>query len=246
MPRSRFFTTIAGGALAISLLGACSAESLAEFGLERALESSAEGDVDIDLSNGGFNLNSEEGNFSINFDEDNGGIFFDSDEGSGSILFDDEGNIVYDTDEGSGTVSISEEGIVVDGDGEGQDASFNFNADSSGATITTEDDVAQFGLTEAPATWPGFISPPASNIAGQTTYSVFSEGDSLMHTANFYHDAGEDYAQATIDRLLSAGFSSQFTTTTPDGVMAQLTNDNTAVMVIGDGGGITSVTVTPV
>jgi len=246
MPRSRFLMTIAGAALGISLLGACSAESLAEFGLERALESSAEGDVDIDLSNGGFNLNSEEGNFSINFDEDNGGIFFDSDEGSGSILFDDEGNIVYDTDEGSGTVSISDEGIVVDGDGEGQDASFNFNADGSGGTITTEDGVAQFGLTEAPATWPGFISPPASNIAGQTTYSVFSEGDSLMHTANFYHDAGEDYAQATIDRLLGAGFTSQFTTTTPDGVMAQLTNDNTAVMVIGDGGGITSVTVTPV
>ena len=246
MPRSRFLMTIAGAALGISLLGACSAESLAEFGLERAIESSGEGDVDIDLSNGGINLNSEEGSFSINFDEDNGGIFFDSEEGSGSILFDDEGNIVYDTDEGSGTVSISDEGIVVDGDGDGEDASFNFNADGSGGTLTTEDGVAQFGMTEAPATWPGFISPPASNIAGQTTYSVFSEGDSLMHSANFYHDAAEDYAQATIDRLLGAGFTSQFTTTTPDGVMAQLTNDNTAVMVIGDGCGITSVTVTPV
>ena len=246
MSRSRFLKTLAGAALGISLLGACSAESLTEFGIERALEAQGEGDIDIDLSNGGFNVNSEDGNFSINFDEENGGIFFDSDEGSGSILFDDDGNIVYDTDEGSGTVSISDEGIVVDGDGEGQDATFNFNNDGSGGTLTTEDGVAQFGLTEAPSTWPAFITPPSSNIAGQTTYSVFSEGDSLLHTANFYHDASEDYAQATIDRLLGAGFTSQFTTTTPDGVMAQLTKDNVGVMVIGDGSGVTSVTVTPV
>lgn len=245
MPRSRFLISLAGAALGISLLGACSAESLAEFGLERALESSAEGDVDIDFGNGGFNLDSEEGSFSINFDEDNGGIFFDSEDGSGSIIFDDEGNIVYDTDEGSGTVSITNEGIVVDGDGDGQDASFNFNADGTGGTFETEGGIAQFGLTEAPSTWPGFIAPPSSNIDGQTTYSVFSEGDSLLHTANFYHDESEDYAQATIDRLLGAGFTSQFTTTTPDGVMAQLANDTVGVMVIGDGSGVTSVTVTP-
>lgn len=246
MPRSRFLISLAGAALGISLLGACSAESLAEFGLERALESSADGDVDIDFSNGGINLDSEEGSFSINFDEDSGGIFFDSDEGSGSILFDDEGNIVYDTDEGSGTVSITNQGIVVDGDGDDQDATLNFNADGTGATLTTDGGQAQFGLTEAPPSWPGFIAPPASNVQGQTTYSVFAEGDSLLHTANFYHDASEDYAQATIDRLLGAGFTSQFTTTTPDGVMAQMVNDTIAVMVIGDASGVTSVTITPI
>ena len=38
MSRSRFLKTLAGAALGISLLGACSAESLTEFGIERALE----------------------------------------------------------------------------------------------------------------------------------------------------------------------------------------------------------------
>lgn len=244
MSRSRILSSIAAAALGVSLLGACSAESLAEFGLERALESSAEGDVDIDLSNGGFNITSDEGDFAINFDEDNGGIFFDSEDGSGSIVFDDEGNIVYDTDEGSGTITVDDDGIVIDGDN--AEGTIAFADDGNGgATITTEEGSAQFGLTTAPPTWPGLIGQPSTNIDGQTTYSVLDSEDGQAQTANFYHDAGENFAQAVIDRLTGAGFVSSVTSTTPDGVFAQMQNEDTFVMVIGDRG-TTTVTIAPV
>lgn len=248
MPRTRFFTAIAGAALGVSLLGACSAESIAEFGFEQALEASAEGDADIDLdfSNGGFSVNSEDGDFSINFDEEAGGIVFESDEGSGSILFDEEaGGIVFDTDEGEGTINFSEDGIVFDAEGTENDGTLNFN-DNGGATLNTDGATSYFGVTTQPDDWPAIIVPPATNVDGETVYSAFGDSSGFIYSATYAHDAGEPFAQNTVDRLTDAGYVSQFQMTTPEGTSNSLSNGEFNVTVVEGEDGLTMVMFMPV
>lgn len=239
----RTLLAFAAGVLAISTAGACSAESLAEFGLEKVVEANADGDVDIDFSDGGLTVTTDEGDIDFSFDEGDGtgSIVFESDEGSGSVTFDDEGNIVYDTDEGSGTITVDDNGIQINDDEQGH-VTIAGNGDGTG-TLTSDSTQAAFGLDGPPDGWPTEIGVPDTINADATTYSQFQQGDKTTLIANFTHDPNEDFATSVIDRLISDGWNADLNASEDESVFAQFSNGDRIALVVADDVGLTHVTV---
>lgn len=206
MARKRLLTTIAATALGVSLLGACSTDSLAEFGLERAFEANGE-DVDFDFNDGGFNLSTEEGEVSFNFDGENGGIFFEGEDGEGSIAFDDQGNIVFDTDDGSGTVSVSEDGVVVTDENGEEQAVISIDGETGAQTFTNEDGGTVTTSQAVPADWPVYIGVPQTLDAAQSAFTTGDFGDGWSFGGTITYDPAEDFPGAVTQRLEAAGFA---------------------------------------
>lgn len=234
---ARPLTAVAATALGISLLGACSTDSLAEFGLEQVL--SAEGqDVDIDFSDGGINLSGEDGDFSLSFDAEDGIIEFGGDDGSGVIQFDEDGNVRFDTDQGSGTATITDNGVSFQGDNDEGEFSF-VTDDESGAQVFTSEEGQVSISTNVPADWPDWIGVPETLLPTESTFSV-SKGDGYESYTGFVsHDPSENYAGAVNARLESVGFTMTGSATDlsgPNTGYVQWANGDTEAMVTYEAG----------
>jgi len=251
MSRFRFPTTFLAAVVVIALLGACSAESLAEFATERYVESQTDGEVDIDFGNGGFSVSTEEGDFALNLDGENGALVFDSDEGSGVVNFDaEDGTITYDTDEGSGVVTFdvdenSETGSITFDSDQGSGA-VNIDADDGTITYDTDEGAGtiNFGASEAPDGWPSFIGAPTTTSDTPAVYTSLNDGSAATMSGTFTHDVNEDFAGAVVARVEQAGFVTDYTQSGDGSLFAQFSNVTTKVLVMTDGRGATTVTVT--
>jgi len=243
MSRSRILSSIAAAGLGIALLGACSAESLAEravgFGLEQAIEGDQDIDLNFDDGAGGFSISTDEGDFAINFDEENGGIVFDTDEGSGVISFDEDG-IVYDTDEGEGVISFDQENGSINFDTDQGDGAINFDEDAGTVTFETEDgEVGIIGSTDMPADWP--FGTPSTLVPGSTSFSTFNMGtdEGTMITGSFAHAENDTYAADTIAALESAGWTNGIINNDNGSLFAMFTKDSKTVQIVGEAGSTT-------
>jgi len=230
MSRSRILSTIAATALGVTLLGACSAESLTERAASFGLEQAIEGDQDIDLDfgqdgSGGFSISTDEGDFSLNFDEDNGGIVFNTDEGDGVISFDQEnGSINFDTDEGDGAINFGDNGDV---------------------SIDTEDgSLGIFNSPDAPSSWPQELGVPVTLVPGSQSFSVLELGGTVVTTGVFNHDPAEPYAASVIATLGATGWTQDISSNQDGSVFAQLSNGVLIAQVVGDDTGYTTVSIT--
>lgn len=253
MSRSRFATIVSSAIVLIALLGACSAESLAEFATERYVESQTDGEVDIDFGNGGFNVSTEEGDFSLNLDGENGALVFDTDEGGGIVNFDaEDGTITYDTDEGSGVVSFdvdedSEQGsITFDTDDGGGVVNFAVDENAEQGTITYDGDDGQgsfsFGSTDTPDGWPAAVGAPASATQAPV-FSQFDDRGNVTLTGTFTHDPAEDFATAMIARFEAAGYTKVYTQEGNGTVVAEFSEGSKDLLVMSFGDGTTNVTI---
>lgn len=249
---TRVLSIVGGIMLTIFLFSAC-AERLAEFGLEQALESGSEGNLDIDLDlngDGGFSVSgSEDGEaFSFNLDAEDGtiafggtdgssgvvefgddGIVFDTSEGSGTIGFDEEnGQIDFDTDQGSGQINFDEGGIsVVDENG---DESFSLDQSGDGSTtVTTADSVIE-SSPDPLAGWPEFVGFPSSRGEG-SSFSRLSDANGDFWTGFFVHDVSDPYLEELRSRLSSAGFIRESVTESGDNGLERWTRDAATVSI---------------
>lgn len=87
--------------VAITTLGACSSEDIAESVIERQLEAEGGGDVDLDLSDGEIRVETEDGSFEMTTDED-GNVTIRSEGADGEtavIEGDGDGIVVTDGEE---------------------------------------------------------------------------------------------------------------------------------------------------
>lgn len=228
MRATRLLTTIGATVLTIFLFGAC-AERLAEFGLEQAIEASAEGDVDVDFDfdDGGisvsgsedgedfsFSLDAEDGTFVfegpdgeegvVQFSED--GIDYETSEGSGTIGIDeDNGQIDFDTDDGSGTVSFGDGGLnVVDENG---NETFSIEEDNGVTRFESAEGVVLSSQQPLPG-WPSVIGVPATlDTNGSNFSSVTSPEGRLSWNGILTFDQGEDFVGGLAQRLTQAGFT---------------------------------------
>ncbi|MEM7094915.1 MAG: hypothetical protein AAF567_18080 [Actinomycetota bacterium] len=186
MTRNRLLTSIAAATAGVVLLGACGGASISEFVAEQAIESSADGDFDIDFSDGGFSFNSEDGSGTVQFDED-GGFVFDTEDGSGSFSIGEDGGVVFETTDGSGGITIDEDGSVT---------TENPDNNTSG----------YFGVTDVPDDWPALVGIPQTFVQGQSFFSAFGDGQQYSLTGILVHDPNEPFATELIDRLMAAGY----------------------------------------
>ena len=254
---SKRLAALAAAALTITALGACSAESLAEFGIEQAFDGEGEFDLDLDFGDnghGGFNISTDEGDFSFNLDGESGGIMFDTDEGDGVISFDEDG-IVFDTDEGDGVISFDEDGIVFDTDAGDGVISFDedgivFDTDQgdgaisfeeNGVNFGTEDGSAFFGSGDIPDNWPADIGVPATTDPDQTFFTVFDTPDGSSMTGIFQHDPAEPYGARVQATLEATGWTSTFEASTSEGAQIQYTKGSNTAVVFYDDMGFASV-----
>lgn len=211
MSRTRILGSLAAAVIGITLLGACSTESLTEaavnFGLEQAIEGSEDIDVDFgDDGSGGFSISTEEGDFAINFDEDSGGIVFDTDEGEGVISFDEDG-IVFDTDEGDGVISFDQDNGEIVFDTDAGDGVISFDEDNGTVSFEGDGGSAIFGANDVPAEWPASIGVPQTIDVTASHFSRVVTDNGLVMTGAFEHAADEAFAETTKDTLIATGWT---------------------------------------
>ncbi len=223
MFRTRIVSSIAAATIGIALLGACSAESLAERAVGFGLEQAVEGDENIDLDfsgDGGFSIETEEGSFSLDLSEEGGGIVFDTDDGSGVINVSEDG-IVFDTDDGSGAINLSEDGEVV------------FQSDDGTSAV--------FGGTDVPANWPAVVGVPQSATPENTFFNSFNTDTERSVSGVFQHSADDPFAEEVVNRLLADGWSADSSNQTG---FANFTKGEMTATMLWNSEGYTSVSIT--
>jgi len=244
--KARFLTTIAAAALGISLFGACSAESLSERAISFGLEQAIEGDEDIDFDfgddgAGGFTIQTDEGELSLNFDENGGGIEFDGVDGEGAITFDQNG-IVFDTDEGQGTITLDQENGTINLESTEGDAQLSF--DDNNITLETEEEEFGFSTsTEVPDGWPAVVGLPVTIDREQSQFAELNLGGDESITGPFSHDPSEPFAQNTIDRLASNGWTKSGVVSDGDMIQADYSDGQLIVKLVSVTPGMTTVVV---
>lgn len=248
MSRTRILTSIAGAALGIALLGACSTESLTEAAVNFGLEQAIEGNEDINLDfgddgSGGISISTEEGDFALNFDEDNGGIIFDTDEGEGVISFDEDG-IVFNTDQGDGTISFDQENGEIVFDTDQGDGTISFDEENGSVSFEGDDGSATFGTSQVPEDWPAAIGIPQTVNTETMYFSSIDTPEGRVLTAAFDHADGDPFAEAAVNSLVENGWeiTEQLS---PIGIrQVHLQNGDSTAMVVAHGSVYSTVTIT--
>ncbi len=208
-----------GSALAIvALVGlaGCSGEDIAESIVERAAESQGDGDVDIDLSNGEFSVETEDGSFQITTDED-GNVVMQAE--------DADGNEVFSADSEDGVTNIQTE----DGDatitqtGDGDDAEMVIETDDGTATYSQSGSL--------PDDFPEIPLPDDLAVI-MSQQSETSDGTSNVLVATASGD-WESYLDEMTSFLEGAGYTQQSLTTTPDGAFFHYLDPSGSMSVSG-------------
>lgn len=183
----------AAGAGVVALLAASCGDSATESGLEELIENQAGGDVDVDLEDGEFRVQTSDGEFSIDVD---------GDDGSFSVEVDGDEVISGQSDEDGGQLVIDE-----DGDGEDQTVIENDIGDDGEGSFTIDGEEGEFsvdvGGAEIPDEWPDDVPEPTGiTIESAATSSL---GDQLTVTVNGTTDDGEGFIESYGSALNDAG-----------------------------------------
>ena len=203
--RTRLFTAAVSALMGVLVLGACSAESIAELGVEQMIEAQTDGEVDLDFGDGGFSISTEEGDLDIAFDGETG-IVFDSHEGGGVIQFDDDGSIRLDSDFGSAQARVDDDGsVVITGDDHDEEFVMSFDA-GGGETTMVLDDMVVTTSQRRPDDWPTFLAVPRTLDVASSAFSVAVSEQGFTYSGTFVHDPAENFLAAAEESLEAAGF----------------------------------------
>lgn len=188
LPR-RLAITTAAAVLAVTASG-CGAliERATEEAIERAVESEGGGDVDIDFSQDGIQI---EGT-----DENGEGFSFDLDEEGFDVRTENGESITIDED---GFTQVDENGEVTTGE-------LNTDGDSTEFIVEGEDGETVFRTsTDIPDEWPSDIPRPDSLSEVNSSYQA--EGGSMfIIVGGQTSESSDDFADDYIAGLESAGF----------------------------------------
>lgn len=208
-----------GSALAIVAfvgLAACSSDDLAESIAERAIESQGEGDVDLDLSDGEFSVQTEDGSFEMTTDED-GNVVIQAQDAEGNEVFsaDSDGNVTQiQTEDGDATITQT---------GDGDDAEM---------VVETEDGTATFSQSGSlPDDFPDIPLPDDLAVL-MSQQSDTGDGVSNVLVASAPGD-WESYLDELTSFLEDNGYTQQSLTTTPEGAFFQYVDAGETMFISG-------------
>ena len=212
-----------GSALAIVAfvgLAGCSGEDLAESMIERAAESEGNGDVDVDLSDGQFSVQSEDGSFQITTDED-GNVVVQAEDADGNQVFSadsEDGVTRIETEDGDATITQTGEG------------------DDTEMVVETEDGTATFSQSGSlPDDFPDIPLPDDLAVI-MSQQSDAGDGVSNVLVATAPGD-WESYLDELTSFLDDAGYTQQSLTTTQEGAFFQYVDASETMFISGGVGG---------